>query len=469
MLFFKRKEDKLTRYQEIVKKGNLEEAEKYLLSSLESEPENTENNQIRIELARLYFNRGNLPKTKQVISEILVYKPAAHDLKHILELSNHKKICSEWYFNAHPNISSDGEKVVFVSARKDTNQDGKIDNLDRGGIYLTDLKTGEEKLLVSDDFYNSFPSFSLDGGKIIYLSTKKNSSGNGQIDSFENPGVYTLDLNSGEEKQAIPDTYKVKYPSFSPIGDMILFLAWRPGTRHGGIYFLDLEGGQEKVIGPDAYDHSRPVFSADGTKIVYNSWRSDTNNDGVINFRDNTGVYLYDLEKDREFCLVPDRYNNMFPVFSPDGKSVAYLSFRRDTNRDGKIDTLDNPGIYIYDLETNKEKIAVSDEFYNKFPNFSYNGKKLIYIGSWRGRKEEERAFFERKGIYMFDLSSKTEEQLVSDRFYGCRELISSPANSQVVYTSWKKGTNRGLYLADFENLPKIAELQKIIEENLKD
>ncbi|HCJ66510.1 MAG TPA: hypothetical protein DHV62_04095 [Elusimicrobia bacterium] len=466
MVFFRRKDDKLKIGQELVKKGNLEEAEKHFLSSLEGE---LENNQIRIELARLYFNRGDIPKTKQILSEILVYKPTAYEFKHVLELSNHKKICSEWYFNAHPNVSPDGEKVVFVSARKDTNQDGKIDNLDRGGIYLTNLKTGEEKLLVSDEFYNSFPSFSLNGEKIIYLSTKRDTNGDERIDSFDNPGVYTLDLNTGEEKQAIPDTYKVKYPSFSPIGEMILFLAWRPGARHGGIYFFDLESGREKIIGLDVYDHGRPVFSSDGTKIVYTSWRNDTNNDGVVNFRDNTGIYLYDLEKDREFCLVSDRYNNMFPVFSPDGKNVAYLSFRRDTNRDGIIDTLDNPGIYIYDLETNKESTIVSDEFYNKFPNYSYNGKKLLYIGSWRGRKEEERAFFERKGIYMFDLIGKTEEQIVSDRFYGCRELVSSPASSQVVYTSWKKGTNRGLYLADFEHLPKIDELQQIIEENLRD
>lgn len=466
MIFFRRKEDKLKIGQELVKKGNLEEAEKYFLSTLEGEPEN---NQIRIELGRLYFNRNDLAKTKQILSEILVYKPTSEDIHRILELSNHKKICSEWYFNAHPCFSSDGEKVVFVSARRDTNQDGRVDNLDRAGIYLVDLKTKEEKLLVSDEYYNSFPSFSLDGEKIIYLSAKRDTNGDGRIDSFDNPGIYTLNLSTGEETEIIPDTYRPKYPSFAPIGEMILFLAWRPGARHGGIYFLDLKSRQEKMIGPDAYDHSRPVFSSDGTKIVYTSWRDDTNNDGVVNFRDNTGVYLYDLEKDREFCLVSNRYNNMFPVFSPDGRSIAYLSFRRDTNHDGIINTLDNPGIYVYELEGKKERMAVSDEFYNKFPNFSYDGKKLLYLGSWRGRKEEERAFFERKGIYLFDLLRKTEQQVVSERFYGCREVVSSPTSSQIVYTSWKKGTNRGLYLANFEHPPKIAELQQIIELNLRD
>lgn len=467
MIFFQRKkENKHEIGNQLIKQGKLEEAEKIFITALEGEPEN---NLYRVELARLYFNRNDLLKTKQVLSEILVYKPTSDDIHHVLELTNYKKISSDWYFNAHPSVSLDGEKVVFVSARKDTNQDGRIDNSDCGGIYRVNLKTGEEKLLVSDNYYNSFPSFSPDGGKIIYLSVKRDTNGDGRVDSFDNPGIYTLDLNTGEEKEIIPDTYKTKYPCFSPIGEMVLFLAWRPGATHGGIFLVDLTTGTEKVIGPDAYNHGRPVFSPDGIKIVYTSWRSDTNGDGVVNFRDNTGIYLYDLEKDKESCIVSDRYNNMFPAFSPDGGSITYLSYRRDTNRDGIIDTLDNPGIYIYDLEKGKEKMVVSDEFYNKFPNYSYDGKKIIHIGSWQGRKEEERAFFERKGIYLFDLITKTEQRIVSDRFYGCREVVTSPVTAQIVYTSWKKGTNRGLYLADFENLPKNSELQQIIELNLKE
>lgn len=465
MGFFRRREDKLKIATDLVNKGNLEEAEKYLLGLLETEPAN---NGVRLELAQIYFLRDDLKKVQALLSESLVYQPTTDVFHKIFELTNFKKISSEYYFNAHPCFSLDGEKVVFCSARRDTNKDGKIDNLDCAGIYLTDLKTGEEKLIVSDEYYNSFPSFSLDGGKIIFLSAKRDTNGDGRIDSFDNPGVYILDLGTGEEKQAVPDTHRPKYPSFSPIGEMILYLAWRPGSSHGGVYFLDLSSGREKIFGPDVYEYGRPLFSPDGTKIVYTSWRNDTNNDGVVNFRDNTGIYLYDLEKDREFYLVPDRYNNMFPVFSPNGQSIAYLSYRRDTNRDGVIDSLDNPGIFLYDLEAGKERMVVSDDFYNKFPNFSYDGKKLIYIGSWRGRVEKERAFFERKGIYLTDLSSKKETQVVSDRFYGCREVVTSLVDSKLVYTSWRKGTNRGLYLADFEHPPSTKELQQIIAENLQ-
>ncbi len=464
MDFLGRGKRRLATARELVKKGRFEEAEKYFLTWLKEEPAN---NTARIELALLYFEKDNLEKTKQILLESLIYAPAKEDIHKILEITNSKKLVSEYYFNSQPSFSPDGKKIVFISTRRDTNNDGIINNLDCAAIYLIELKTGEEKLLVSDTYYNSFPSFSPGGEKIIYLSARRDTNGDGKIDIFDNPGIYILDLETNEEKEIIPDTYRPKYPSFSPIGEKVLFLVWRPGAIHSGVYLLDLTSGQEKTIAPDVYDYGRPVFSPDGTKIVYTSWRDDTNNDGVIDFRDNTGIYLYDLEKEHEFYLIPDRHNNMFPVFSPDSKGIAFLSYRRDTNRDGVIDTLDNPGIYLYDLETRKEKLVVSDDFFNKYPTFNFDGKLLVYIGSWRGREEKEHAFFERKGIYVIEVSEKNERQIVSDRYYGCRELVASPVESKIVYTSWRKGTNRGLYLANLVSLPTSEDLRQIITENL--
>ena len=186
-----------------------------------------------------------------------------------------------------------------------------------------------------------------------------------------------------------------------------------------------------------------------------------------MTFRDNTGIHLYNLVQEHEYQLVRDNFDNLFPVFSPDGRYIAFLSHRRDTNRDGKIDSLDNPGIYLYDLTTGKERMVVSDEHYNKFPTFSFDSKRLVYIGSWRGRMVEERGFFENKGIYSVEVSGKNEIQIVSDKYYGCREVVSSPVDSHIAYISWGKGTNRGLYLADIERLPSLAELRKISEDNL--
>lgn len=92
----------------------------------------------------------------------------------------------------------------------------------------------------------------------------------------------------------------------------------------------------------------------------------------------------------------------------------------------------------------------------------------MVYIGSWRGEKDEERDFFENKAIYYIETTGKNEQQIVSDKYYGCREVVTSPVDYKIVYLSWHKKSNRGLYVVDLKNLPTLAELEKIIEENFQ-
>jgi Tol biopolymer transport system component len=459
-----RLKNKLKNGIKLTRAGQTEEAIAYYTSLLAQEPTNLE---ARLELSRHYFKKDDYASTKQMLLELLKYNPPAPEIKKILEITNFRRISSDKYFNAEPCFSPDGGKIVYSSARRDTNHDGRINSFDRSAIYLHDLKTGEEKCLVSDEHYSWRPSFSADGKKVVYLSSRRDTNQDGQIDYQDNPGVYIFDLETNQEKIVLPDFYKTKYPSFSPDGEKILFAAWRAEATHCGIYLLDWVKRELKTIGNEFYDNNFPSFSPDGTKIVYTSWRSDTNNDGRISFHDNTAIYLYDLKEENEYQIVPDVFDNLFPVFSPDGRYIAYVSYHRDTNRDGKIDSLDNPGIYLYDLGTRREKLVVSDEHYNKFPIFTFDSKGLVYIGSWRGKKDEERNFFENKGIYLIETTSKNEQQIVSDKYYGCREVATSPIDCKIAYISWHKKSNRGLYLADLKNLPTLPELEKIIEENL--
>jgi hypothetical protein len=55
----------------------------------------------------------------------------------------------------------------------------------------------------------------------------------------------------------------------------------------------------------------------------------------------------------------------------------------------------------------------------------------------------------------------------MSEKYYGSRALVAAPAGTKVAYTSWKKGSNRGLYVADTEKLPEKAALHAWIDKNL--
>jgi hypothetical protein len=198
----------------------------------------------------------------------------------------------------------------------------------------------------------------------------------------------------------------------------------------------------------------------------------DTNGDGRIDLNDNTALCCTDLLTNQESVLAGDQFSNSFPAFSPSGDSIVYLSRRRDTNNDGVVDALDNSGIYRLTLADRSEKMIVGDEHYAKFPAFSSDGKSIAFIASLRSdaRQEKEstaREYFRFKGVYTCDPDGKNRREILSPQFYGCRFLAASPRANRVVFTAWRKDTNRGLYVAPLDALPDRDELLAILEENL--
>ena len=418
-------------------------------------------------LAEAYFNNGDLENTKRTLLELISLGLSERMIKRVCELTGMKKIVSDEYYNSFPRFSPDGNKIIFCSIRRDTNGDGVVDQRDNSGIFIIDRDGMNEKQIVSDDFLNTHPSFSPDGSKIVYLSRRRDTNEDGEVNLLDNPGIYIKDLEGGVEKCVVSDQYHNKFPSFSPDGDKVLFVSWR--GYNSGIYTIDVDGKNEKQIVSDEYDNTFPSFSPSGRKIVYASWRRDTNRDGWIDLRDNSGIYIIDSDGKNEQEIVSDRYSNSFPVFSPDGTKIVYLSRRRDTNKDGKIDSLDNSGIYICDVRGRNEKCIVSDKSYNKFPSFSPDGEQILFLGSGEPQRGTDgEGFFGWKGIYLVDISGRSKREIVSKKYYGNTSPVFSSARKEILYLAWRKGTKRGVYLADVNTPPNLQELKSLIEDSLK-
>lgn len=435
--------------------------------------EDSENPDSLIQLAKIYFRQKEYLKTKEWLLKAVKRELSEIDALQILDMTNYKKLASEKYLNSDPAFSPDGKWVAFSSARRDTQGDGRIRMDDRPGLYMVNIETGAEIQIVSDDFYNSHPVFSPDGTRVAFLSAREDRNHDSKIDHTDDAGLYLKDLASGKEECLIEAKHRPKFPSFSPDGNSLLFCSWYQQAKVCGIYLLNLRTKTVKTV-LGLFESNFPVFSPNGDKIVYPSWRSDTNNDGTIDLRDNSALYEMNLKTGTESLLVSDRFSNSYPNFSPDGREIVYLSRRRDTNNDGAINSLDNSGIYLLDLAKKKEKELVSDEHYNKFPFFTYDGKQVVFLGSWRvGKKKAEEMdvdhseYFENKGIHVVDRDGENEREIVSTKHYGCRFLCPSPKANLVAYISWRKDTNRGLYLAPVDRLPSKEEIKFYIENNL--
>lgn len=421
-------------------------------------------------LARAHWHLNVPAAAKRTLLECLKLDPKEELRRGILELSNWKRIVPPNYFNYVPNWSKDGLWLAYGSAREDTDGDGAVTGSDRAGLFIYDTARQTEWPILSQEFHSSSAAFSPDGRRLLYLSSRRDTNNDGVINSKDQGALYLTDLDSGQEKMLISDEHRIKYPSFSPDGGSVIFCGWKKGGAASGIYRMDLSTGQEKILVSEFYESTFPSFDPSGDRLLYSSWREDTNHDGVIDIKDNSSIYLLDLARGGERLLASNKWSNSYPVWSPDGKTIAYLSRRRDTNGDGRIDNLDNSNIMLLDAEKGTEEVLVSDSHHNKFPCWTADGSCVLFIGSWRRTLlsgEEARDYFENKGVYAADVRGKKLKQIVSDKYYGTRFLAASPKGTRLAYLSWAKGTGRGIYLADSVHCPDSGELEKIVQENL--
>ncbi len=407
------------------------------------------------------FLKTDMESAKKYLHLLVGLNPDENMKKIMCDLTGMRKLVSDKHRNSFPSFSRDGKKIVFASSRRKA-EGSMVGN--NSAIYMVDVDTAEEAQVTGDEYDNYNPGFSPDGKKIVFLSRRRDTNDDGIINNLDYPGVYTINIDGTDEKCVVQDVFFNKYPSFSPDGRQIVFSSWR-GSSNSGIYIINSDGSRENQIVTDAYDNTFPSFSPTGGRILYTSWRHDTNGDGRIDFRDNSSIYTVDIDGKNEHQIVSHKYNNSFPMYSPDGLSIMFLSTRRDTNRDGKINSLDNNNIFICNVTGKGEKCVSSDKFYNKIPTFSHDGSKVAFLsgGSSKARGESK-GFFSPKGVYMADSNGKNRVQLLSDKYYGSNFVLFSPVDNRVVYMSFRKGTSRGIYIMDISKPPSLEEVRGLID-----
>lgn len=129
-----------------------------------------------------------------------------------------KRITNLSDFEAEPNFSKDGKKIVFV-----TWNDEKL-----GSIYQINTDGSGLKKLTSKKGIYRMPSYNKDGTKITY----KKESGNGDqgFDFTKKTGLFVLDIANNKTKKIANNG---DYPEFSADGKRIFF-------QTGGTFFGSL-------------------------------------------------------------------------------------------------------------------------------------------------------------------------------------------------------------------------------------
>ncbi len=156
--------------------------------------------------------------------------------------------------------------------------------------------------LTRDPGLTAFPALSPDG-KLVAYSSDRAGPGNMDIWVQQVDGGAALRLTSHEAADVLP--------AFSPDGAKIAFVSTREG---GGVYVIPAIGGEARLLSKNG---ERPQFSPDGSQVAYQSTPQGS--------FDESRIYVVPAEGGPSRRLEPDFVAAASPVWTPDGKHVAFV------------------------------------------------------------------------------------------------------------------------------------------------
>jgi TolB protein len=155
--------------------------------------------------------------------------------------------------------------------------------------------------------------------------------------------------------------------SYSPDGKLIVFSSFRDGQQK--IYICDADGGNARRISNGPGDGG-PFFSPDGQRVIY---RGDRAGNG------NMQVYTNNLEgTDEKQLTKEDGASHWCPYFHPSGKWIAYTLIQ---SRGGppRFD------VYVMRADGSDVRRVTSQGEWNGLPVFSPDGKRL----AWTSKRDK--------------------------------------------------------------------------------
>ncbi len=168
------------------------------------------------------------------------------------------------------------------------------------------------------------------------------------------------------------DRPAVNASSFAPSGDLIVFSF--SGMLHNGLFLMDRSGKVIKQLTnePAGYWHVNPVFSPDGKKIAFVSYKQDYSDYGDIYIMDSDGKNL------RQLTSTSDHDRN--PRFSPDGSKIYFIRHDSwgDYPRSSRGNDYDSD-IYYVNLDDGRVHQVTDQEFYRLYHMSVFpDGKHLL-------------------------------------------------------------------------------------------
>ena len=326
------------------------------------------------------------------------------------------------------NVSPDGKRVVYTVAYYSVPE-----NKSNREVFVMNADGSDNKQITKTGFAENEAVWIKGGTKIAFLC---NESGSSQLWEM-NP--------DGTDRKRLSDYDKdIEGFAFSPDEKKVLFISQVKTVNSTADKYPDLDKATGVIITDLMYKHwdewvttvphpfvadfdgesiSNPVDVMEGElfespmkpfggieqlawnttsdKIAYTS-RKKTGKEYAIST--NSDIYVYDLNTKQTTNITEENKGyDTNPTYSPDGKSIAWLSMERDGYE------ADQNRLMVMNLETG-EKTFVSKDFDSNVDSYCWSAdcERIYFTGVWHGESQ----------VYQIDLANGNKITPLSEGMY---------------------------------------------------
>lgn len=293
-------------------------------------------------------------------------------------------------YAADPQISPDGETIVYVRRSMD-----KLKDQDRGDLWTIDVDSGAHRPLITGGASAGAPRWSPDGTKLLYSTT---TDGKPDLriyyfDSDRSVSLAQFQFGPGSAAWS-PDGSTIAFTMFTP-GETPSFAKpiaqpegaeWSPpvrvfddlqfrfdgqgylkeGATH--VYTLSADGGTPRQITDGEADFSSPTWLNGDTLLVVGNDVEDRDLDPI-----ESEIYAVNLADLERTVLTSRDGPDLGPAVSPDGSQVAYLGY------DDLLKSYQQADLYVMNADGSGVTELAAD-FDRSFSRVEWhpNGRSLI-------------------------------------------------------------------------------------------
>lgn len=197
-----------------------------------------------------------------------------------------------------------------------------------------------------------------------------------------NQDIYIQDLEDSTVRQLTFDDADNYFASLSPDGEYVVFVSNRnyfEENRYNpvktDIFLMSVSGSNTKQITNHPSFNTMPVWSPDGKQIAFVSNR----NQGIPH------IFVTDLDGSNLRQLTYGSYD-ISPAWSPDGQHIAFISNRPDSGIDAN-----RFAIYVINIDGSNERRLTNTFASEEIAlEWSPDGKRLLFLADPKDSSEQD-------------------------------------------------------------------------------